>query len=70
MALAVVTAPAAYGWDSFAPIPIDEFGGSSVPDGYVFGGYSFSAGQNLDTTYNFNSSGVAGRNSRRCPMQT
>ena len=62
----MVTAPAAYGWDSFAPIPIDEFGGSSVPDGYVFGGYSFSAGQNLDTTYSFNLFG--GGWTQRAPM--
>jgi N-acetylneuraminic acid mutarotase len=36
---------------------VDEFGGSTA-DGngwnFVFGGYSFSAGHNLDTTYGYN----------------
>ena len=48
--------PAGGGWVTTAPIPIDEFGGSSTEDfqyGYVFGGYSFSAGQNLDTAYKY-----------------
>ena len=44
-ALAAVAVPAAQGWDRMAPIPVDEFGGSSIPNGYVFGGYSFSTGQ-------------------------
>ena len=53
-ALAAITGPAAYGWDSFWSIPIDEYGASSTQDGYVFGGYSFSAGHNLDNAYHFN----------------
>jgi hypothetical protein len=62
-ALLAVTGPAATastrsgapaGWNTFTPIPVDEFGGSSIPEGYVFGGYSFSAGQNLATAYSFN----------------
>ena len=35
-------------------MPIDAFGRrSAVSDGWVFGGYSFSAGQNLDTAYKY-----------------
>ena len=40
-----------------SPIPVDEFGGSTADgNGYnfVFGGYSFGAGHNLDTTYRYN----------------
>ena len=49
-------APAGGGWHVVTPMPVDEFGGSSLADsryGYVFGGYSFSAGQNLATTYRY-----------------
>src|SRR6476619_2662734 len=53
-AFAAFTGPAAYGWDSFWSIPIDEYGASSTQEGYVFGGYSFSAGHNLDSAYHFN----------------
>ena len=46
-------APAGGGWSTNAPMPIDAFGASAVSDGWVFGGYSFSAGQNLDTAYKY-----------------
>jgi pimeloyl-ACP methyl ester carboxylesterase len=67
-ALAAVTGPAVYGstsgpapqaspagggWVTTAPMPIDAFGASAASRGWVFGGYSFSAGQNLDTAYRY-----------------
>jgi N-acetylneuraminic acid mutarotase len=44
------------GWNTVEPITVDEFGGSSTSDsryGYIFGGYSFTAGQNLATAYRY-----------------
>ena len=58
------------GWVTTAPMPIDDFGGSAVSDGWVFGGYSFSAGQNLDTTYRYTGLETSGRSMRRCPTDT
>jgi hypothetical protein len=45
--------PAGGGWSTRAPMPVDAFGGSAVNGGLVFGGYSFSAEENLDTTYSY-----------------
>ena len=40
-----------------APLPHDLFGGASATDGtylYVFGGYSFTSAQTLNTLYRYN----------------
>src|SRR5512132_2705358 len=44
-------------WQIVAPLPQDLFGGASASDGtyeYVFGGYSFTSIQTLDTVYRYN----------------
>jgi Kelch motif len=45
--------PAGGGGTTVAPMPVDAFGGSAVNGGLVFGGYSFSTDQNLDTTSSY-----------------